>query len=1122
MRIAHCTTLLARLVLVTGLALGATLLPPAAQAAEMVTGLGGTSGYGAVALGRNDDSSSGVIALGAGFPAGIKLYSGTYTTLYINNNGNLTFRAPLGTYTPQPFPITNLPMLAAFWGDVDTRGGLADPAANNVYFSTASPGKFIATWNKVGYYSGATNKLNTFQIVLTDRSEIAQGDFDIEYRYAQLEWTTGSASGGSNGLGGTPAQMGYDAGDGSNFYRHPGSGTAGILDLTTTSNVGEPGVWRFEVRGGTPNPVKTPQLVNVRLIQTLNASDIDIDPASFVTPPARTASANGQTTIEWDFAAFPANISKDLSYDVVFRNPVPGERRQLIAKLELLYNDVNGNAVRTELGPEFVQVLPSIYRVTPSTDRPAYGANENVLISSLVNNLSAFPASGAVRLSVLDANGVAVASLGTATAQQIAAGGSSVFGAVAFPTGTTYAGAYSILAELLDTGGRVQASGNASFTIGSNPSGQARVAISTDKPVYSAYETVRIADRVSNTLANASLNAVNLVTTVLNPDGSVRLSRTEALAQLPPNAVRDFAYTLALGWAAVGDYRANLVLTGADGATLAQASTTFAVASSAQTGAGLTGALVATPAVVNSGATVGLRFSVTNDGNAPVSGLPLTVSIVDVAEERVLASHPYVASLAVGGQYPGSVDWVAESSPSGRYVALLNVTVGGTTRVLAQQALTVLTLDIAQQPGGRNRVLGLVSCAEEATSTTSTAGNAACVTARSATMAQALQAAGVNYAIATSSADFKRGLRSGLYNTYWISGKQDKLEGQLASEVREAVFGGDGVLVDGEHDQRNGALDAMAGVRWKGKLGQVDLAAELAGPVFASARLGTSGRSDRLELAGGTLQGVLAASGPHAGAPAIVSNQFGAGRAVQYAFDLPSSLRGEGGWQDVIATSLLHVLPPVASQLAPGAVFAAGVSVTNAGPATDIAVTTTLPPGAGFLSALPEARYDAARGTLDWSANLAPTQAWTAGMTLRAPLEAGAFSLGTVVSTIDPGTGAAMPYGAPLQWQLTVVGAAQNASTARAALQALAPLSTPDRHLRDRLVADVDRAMLAMRANTADGYDTTIAQLIGVIDRLDGLAGVNTRPVRDSLNKIVREAQWRWSLATSTPPSTGN
>lgn len=79
----------------------------------------------------------------------------------------------------------------------------------------------------------ATNGINSFVIFL--------------YADGEIQWTTGSASGGTNGLGGTPAQVGFNAGDGIRFASVPGSQTAAIINITTTSNVGIPGVWIYRV-----------------------------------------------------------------------------------------------------------------------------------------------------------------------------------------------------------------------------------------------------------------------------------------------------------------------------------------------------------------------------------------------------------------------------------------------------------------------------------------------------------------------------------------------------------------------------------------------------------------------------------------------------------------------------------------------------------------------------------------------------------------------------------------------------------------------------------------------------------------------------------------------------------
>ena len=67
------------------------------------------------------------------------------------------------------------------------------------------------------------------------------------YADGLIQWNTGDSYGGSNGVGGTPAQVGFNAGDGINFATVPESHTAEIINIDTTSNIGVPGVWAFQV-----------------------------------------------------------------------------------------------------------------------------------------------------------------------------------------------------------------------------------------------------------------------------------------------------------------------------------------------------------------------------------------------------------------------------------------------------------------------------------------------------------------------------------------------------------------------------------------------------------------------------------------------------------------------------------------------------------------------------------------------------------------------------------------------------------------------------------------------------------------------------------------------------------
>lgn len=220
-----------------------------AQAIELLSGFGGDFGYGVRALEPNDDRSSGRTDL----PFSIDFFGQTFNSFYINNNGNISFSNPLGTYTPNPFPVANQPMIAPYWADIDTRlqSNILN-GSNNVYVAAPSPDSLVVTWHNVGYYSQHNDKVNNFQLILQKSPVGSAGSFTAEFRYDRLQWTTGDASGGTNGFGGTPAQAGYDAGNNVNYETLPGSRTADILNLVNTSNVSNetPGLWRFSFNNG--------------------------------------------------------------------------------------------------------------------------------------------------------------------------------------------------------------------------------------------------------------------------------------------------------------------------------------------------------------------------------------------------------------------------------------------------------------------------------------------------------------------------------------------------------------------------------------------------------------------------------------------------------------------------------------------------------------------------------------------------------------------------------------------------------------------------------------------------------------------------------------------------------
>jgi len=172
-----------------------------------------------LAMPPNDDYYSSVIHI----PFNFNFYGVAYDSLYINNNGNISFGTPYSTFTANPFPDPMYQMVAPFWGDVDTR----DSLGGAVYYSI-SPTHMIVKWEAVGYYAMHSDKVNTFQLIITDGTDpILPAGTNVSFCYGDMQWTTGEASGGVGGFGGAPATVGNNMGNGVDYFQagtfdHPG------------------------------------------------------------------------------------------------------------------------------------------------------------------------------------------------------------------------------------------------------------------------------------------------------------------------------------------------------------------------------------------------------------------------------------------------------------------------------------------------------------------------------------------------------------------------------------------------------------------------------------------------------------------------------------------------------------------------------------------------------------------------------------------------------------------------------------------------------------------------------------------------------------------------------------
>ncbi|NWI91347.1 TECTA protein, partial [Pitta sordida] len=218
------------------------------------------TGVGDEATAHEDDGMSPAISLWEKF----SFFGQSQRSLYVNNNGLLSFGMGVPTFTPEPFPLPGRPFVAPFWADVDTRLGgdvfyrqsrdshLLERLAQDLA-PARTPGDpppsptwaFVATWHRVAFFGAASDKVNTFQAVLASDGVTCF----VLLNYGDLQWTTGIANNGDHhtGLGGVPAQAGFNSGDDVHYYNIPGSRSPAVRTLGRRSNVGVPGRWVFQV-----------------------------------------------------------------------------------------------------------------------------------------------------------------------------------------------------------------------------------------------------------------------------------------------------------------------------------------------------------------------------------------------------------------------------------------------------------------------------------------------------------------------------------------------------------------------------------------------------------------------------------------------------------------------------------------------------------------------------------------------------------------------------------------------------------------------------------------------------------------------------------------------------------
>ncbi len=412
------------------------------------------------------------------------------------------------------------------------------------------------------------------------------------------------------------------------------------------------------------------------------------------------------------------------------------------------------------------------------------------------------------------------------------------------------------------------------------------------------------------------------------------------------------------------------------------------------------------------------------------------------------------------------------------------------------------TLGVTQAIPREARVLAFVGCPG-----TSAQANPSCTSARAGFLAGYLGGMGYDTKVVTAADAFVAALRSGRYNTYWLSA-DDALGTLPMSELREAVLRGDTLVFDGPDGTGSAPLDDATGATATKDSVGTNAAIDV---VNGASGVATVGVDRKLVARGGKTLAKFAGKSVD---PAIVALAYGKGYGLVTAFDLVGTLQvapSEIALRAIVTDLLTTRAPAVPAAFVGNAYVPMVTAVENLAAAATVEVTTTLPGGMSMADANP-APTSAAGNDITWRFGLAPHATQFIDLGVRVPLASSTYAVGTTVSKIQGAT--STPFNA-YSLAMPVAAADRFGPQLIADLGALTLALPADRTARDAAVAALTVARGAIAAND---FDTAFAKLVSASEALVPLTGVAPEPYRVTASKWLQEAEQRWYLGL---PSCG-
>ncbi len=418
---------------------------------------------------------------------------------------------------------------------------------------------------------------------------------------------------------------------------------------------------------------------DVKLIEKIPSTDTEFILSSATKTPYSVTNTGDETLVEWRYDRIRIGQSETISFDLDLSNLIPGEDRLIDHALELSYRDFNDQEIRVALPALSVHVLASFFDSSLSTDKASYPANENVMMSVNIVNLSGYSKTIDARVLIEDNNGALVTKAGILPVINLAAGEARQLNNITFNTGSTLAGDYR--AHLIIYENQIQAGeASANFTI--IPDKSLASTITTDRISYTSNQPVTLASTITSLSPNYIFE--NLTATIaISYQQAVLSAETKTIPVLFAGQPSELTTYWNTSTNPPGVYTVAVEVKDANGSILSVGTNTFDISSSASPSKALKGQIAVDKQVILQGDALNITYALTNVGNENLSDIGVAVLTVHAVQQTVYDSMPDQTSLVMGQTYTALKQLNTQTYSAMDYLVILRASISGVEETLA-------------------------------------------------------------------------------------------------------------------------------------------------------------------------------------------------------------------------------------------------------------------------------------------------------------------------------------------------------------------------------------------------------------------------------------------------------